>query len=105
MMEGLDDDWNHVGNRRYASYTTLPPGNYTFRIKASNNDGIWNDQGTSLKITITPPFWQTWWFTSLFVLFVLAMILLFLRWRVHKIQVRCAEDNKWIKLSVSLMHH
>jgi two-component system sensor histidine kinase ChiS len=62
IMEGLDKDWNEVGTRRFAGYTSVPPGQYTFRVKAANNDGIWNEEGTSIRVTITPPFWQTWWF-------------------------------------------
>jgi PAS domain S-box-containing protein len=70
MMVGLDRDWNYVGNRRFASYTGIPPGKYTFRVKGSNNDGVWNKEGASLSITITPPFWQAWWFISLSALFI-----------------------------------
>lgn len=58
-LEGLDEDWNHIGNNHIASYTTLDPGEYTFRVKASNNDGVWNERGAALKIIITPPFWET----------------------------------------------
>ncbi len=62
MMENFEKEWNVIGNRRFATYTNLHPGNYVFRVKASNNDGLWNEDGTSLKITISPPFWKTWWF-------------------------------------------
>ena len=65
MLEGVDKDWVYAGTRRYASYTNLRGGNYTFRVKASNNDGIWNSQGTAIHIHITPPFWQTWWFIGI----------------------------------------
>ncbi|MFA9391132.1 MAG: two-component regulator propeller domain-containing protein [Prolixibacteraceae bacterium] len=58
-LEGIDDDWNFVGNKREANYTELPPGSYIFKVKASNNDNIWNEQGSSLAITIKPPFWKT----------------------------------------------
>ena len=61
MMEGFDAAWNHVGNRRLATYTNLDPGDYVFRVKGSNKDGIWNEAGASIKITITPPWWKTWW--------------------------------------------
>ena len=61
MMEGFDKTWNYVGSSRTATYTNLDPGDYIFRVKASNNDGIWNEKGTSIKITIDPPFWKTWW--------------------------------------------
>jgi len=61
MMEGFDKDWNYIGSNHTATYTNLDPGNYVFRVKASNNDGIWNEKGTSIKIIIDPPFWETWW--------------------------------------------
>jgi len=64
-LQGLDKDWNYVGDERKASYTELSPGSYTFYVKATNNDGVWRDQLTALKITIEPPFWLTWWFILL----------------------------------------
>lgn len=62
MLEGFDKDWNLVGHARSASYTNLPPGKYTFRLRAANNDAVWNDEGLALPIVVTPPFWATWWF-------------------------------------------
>jgi ligand-binding sensor domain-containing protein len=67
-MEGFDKEWVKAGTRRYAAYTHLDPGKYTFRVKASNNDGIWNEQGTSLSVVILPPYWRTWWFRLLAIL-------------------------------------
>jgi ligand-binding sensor domain-containing protein len=65
-MERLDEDWIFTdAGKRYANYTTLPPGKYVFRVKASNNDGVWNEEGIAIAITITPPFWKTWWFMGL----------------------------------------
>ncbi|SDH88905.1 hybrid sensor histidine kinase/response regulator [Mucilaginibacter gossypii] len=61
-LEGFDKEWNDVGNKRTATYTNLDPGSYTFRVKASNNDGKWNNKGTFIIINIKPPFWLTWWF-------------------------------------------
>ncbi len=63
MLEGFDRDWIYSGTRRYASYTNLDGGEYVFRVKGSNNDDVWNEQGVSVRITIIPPFWRTWWFT------------------------------------------
>ena len=60
-MEGVDKDWVYSGTRRFASYPNLDPGEYIFRVKGSNNDGVWNEEGTSIAIIITPPFWKTWW--------------------------------------------
>ncbi|HVN49208.1 MAG TPA: two-component regulator propeller domain-containing protein, partial [Bacteroidota bacterium] len=64
-MEGFDDDWNYVGNKHSAVYTNLNPGDYTFYVKGSNNDGVWNTTGASIRINIAPPFWQTTWFRLL----------------------------------------
>ena len=65
-MEGLDRDWVYSGTRRYASYQHLEPGEYVFRVKGSNNDGVWNEEGASIAVSITPPWWKKWWFTALF---------------------------------------
>ena len=60
-MDGVDKDWIYSGSRRYASYPNLDPGEYIFRVKGSNSDGVWNEEGTSISIIISPPFWKTWW--------------------------------------------
>jgi ligand-binding sensor domain-containing protein len=64
-MEGFDDDWKKVGSRREATYTNLNPGKYVFRVRATNNDGVLNEEGTSVAIIITPPWWKRWWFRVL----------------------------------------
>ena len=61
MLEGFDSDWNYVGNQNSATYTNLPAGTYIFRVKATNNDGIWSDNEASLKIVVKPPFWWSWY--------------------------------------------
>lgn len=76
MMENFEKKWNYIGNRKLANYTSLQPGEYILRVKASNNDGVWNEEGASLYIIIKPPFWQTWWFYSLVVLFIFSAVLL-----------------------------
>lgn len=65
IMEGFEEKWNVVDNRRFATYTNLPPGEFTFRVKGANNDGVWNEQGVALEIKIIPPFHKTWWFYAL----------------------------------------
>lgn len=60
-LEGLVDTWNYVGNSRSASYTNLDPGDYVFKVKAANNDGVWNEEPITLKIKILPPWWRTNW--------------------------------------------
>lgn len=60
-LEGADAEWNYVRNRREAFYSNLPPGSYRFKVIASNNDGVWNEEGTSLDIDVLPPYWLRWW--------------------------------------------
>ncbi len=62
QLEGYDAEWINMKNRRQAYYHDLPPGNYRFRVRATNSDGLWNETGDSLAFTIEPFFWQTWWF-------------------------------------------
>jgi signal transduction histidine kinase/ActR/RegA family two-component response regulator len=82
IMEGLEKDWNYVGNKKEATYTNLNPGEYTFRVKASNNDGHWNEEGTSIKIIILPPWWNTILFRILVLVFVLGSFIGFYRIRI-----------------------
>jgi len=73
-LDGLDSGWNKAGMERKAIYTNLGPGTYTFRVKASNNDGLWNNKGASIIVVITPPFWATLWFRILVGVVVIAII-------------------------------
>ncbi len=73
-LEGYDTDWNYVGERNSAFYTNLSPGKYVFLVKASNNDGVWNEEGRSLIIIVQPPLWRTW-YAYLFYVIALAAII------------------------------
>jgi signal transduction histidine kinase/ligand-binding sensor domain-containing protein len=73
-LDGFDEEWNYVGNKHEATYTNLDPGEYTFFVIASNNDGVWNKKGSSIKIIVLPPWWMTWWFRV--IAFVLTVIML-----------------------------
>lgn len=84
-LEGFDADWNFSGTRRYASYTNVGPGSYLFRVKASNNDGVWNEEGVAVRITIVPPFWQTGWFRIAATAGLLLMIYGLYRHRVNRL--------------------
>jgi ligand-binding sensor domain-containing protein/signal transduction histidine kinase len=84
-LEGLDPDWVEAGNKNEANYTHVPPDNYIFRVKGSNNDGVWNEEGVSVKIIITPPFWQTWWFRLAAALAVIAFLTALYNYRVAKL--------------------
>ena len=95
-LEGFDKDWSYVGNDRKATYTNLDPGEYVFRVKASNNDEVWNEEGISILIIITPPFWQTWWFRAFTVLVLISLL-----YSIHYIRVMQIEKlNKTLKYKV-----
>jgi len=86
FMEGFDKEWRYAGPQHEATYTNLDPAAYTFRVKASNNDGVWNEAGASVRIFVAPPFWQTWWFRALGIIgFLSAGPVIYLR-RVAKLK-------------------
>ena len=82
-LEGWDRDWQDVGNRRQAFYNNLSPGNYRFRVTASNNSGVWNDAGTFLDFSIAPAYYQTTWFQATC---VAALVLLL--WALYQLRLR-----------------
>jgi DNA-binding NtrC family response regulator/ligand-binding sensor domain-containing protein len=89
-MEGLDKEWiSTSSSRRFATYTTLPPGDYIFKVKGSNSDGFWNEAGASINITIHPPFWVTWWFRGLLIL-----IIAFSGYLLYKKRVKNLEEKR-----------
>lgn len=91
MMEGIEKSWNYVGPRRFVTYANLAPGNYTFRVKASNNHGVWNEEGVSLRIRVLSPFWVTWWFRLSLFIFVVFLALFTYKVRVDSISRRKKE--------------
>ncbi len=94
-LEGFRDEaWNYVGTRRFGRYTNLPGGTYTLRLKGSNSDGVWNEQGASLQIQVVPPFWETWVFRGL-VVAGLALLGFVAFWqRTRRIRARSRELEK-----------
>jgi len=82
-LEGFDAEWNLVGNLRRASYTNVPPGEHVFRVRASNSDGVWNEEGTSIRVIIAPPWWGTLWFRLLAVAVVAG-----LAFALHQVRLR-----------------
>jgi signal transduction histidine kinase len=85
MLEGQDQDWKEVVNDRQAQYTNLGPRHYRFRVIASNNSGVWNDQGDVLEFSIAPAYYQTNWFRALCVVAVLALILAAYQFRIRQL--------------------
>lgn len=96
-LEGYDSEWIYNGTRPVASYTNLDPGTYTFHVIASNNDGIWNKEGISIHIIITPPFWMTWWFKLLIVVMLAFIVVVATRFRIANIQQQKRQLEKQVK--------
>ena len=111
-LAGVDEDWIYSGNNNMATYTDLSPGSYTFQVKGSNSDGIWNEEPASMEIIILPPFWRTWWFTSLLIIAGLITIyLIHLIWAQRKIKhaleierVR-AEESERVRKQTAIDFH
>lgn len=85
-LEGFDTAWISAGTRRGVTYNNLPPGKYTFRLKAANSSGLWNEEAISLSFTIQTPFWQTWWFRVLVIVLIAGLIYLLYRYRLKQIK-------------------
>ncbi len=96
-MEGFESDWNYVGQQRSATYTNLNPGTYHFRVKASNNDGVWNKQGAVVALVVVPPFWQTTWFYLLLVILIAGMVVTGYAMKVRSIK----ERNRMLEMEVN----
>lgn len=95
-LEGFDEDWSQPSTRNYANYTNLSGGNYVFRVKASNNDGIWNEEGVAIHIRIIPPFYKTNTFIISAILSGILSIFLFIRYRTKRIR----EEKRILEIKV-----
>ncbi|MBN1304238.1 MAG: GAF domain-containing protein [Anaerolineales bacterium] len=96
MLENFDKDWYYIGTIRNGRYTNLPGGAYLLHLKASNNDGIWNETGKSVKVTVVPPFWQTWWFRGGLILLAGLAVFSGYRLRIRNIELRNLELQRLV---------
>lgn len=97
-LEGFDSDFSPPASGNTATYTNLDPGTYRLRVRAANDDGLWNEAGTTLTITIAPPFWGTWWFRGLAAAAGVGLLNLGYRWRVSAMERRRRELEETIRL-------
>ncbi|HVS92541.1 MAG TPA: two-component regulator propeller domain-containing protein [Mucilaginibacter sp.] len=97
ILEPFDKSWNYVGGKNEAVYTNLPPGEYTFKVKSQNGEGKWSPRILSLKVTVVPPFWLTWWFETLAALFVIGCVYAAYRYRVRAIINQKARLEQQVK--------
>ena len=98
MLEGVDNDWVDIGTRRMVAYNNLPPGDYVFRVKAANGDGVWNEDGIAVNLRITPPVWQRSWFRATVVVALLSIVWIgvglrtrAIKRRNHELEAKVAE--------------
>jgi len=87
-LEGFNDDWIDNGTNNFASFTNISPGDYTLRVKGSNNDGVWNEEGTSLKITILSPWWETWWAYTFYTLIAIGLFFSIRRYELNRQKIK-----------------
>jgi ligand-binding sensor domain-containing protein/serine phosphatase RsbU (regulator of sigma subunit) len=100
-LEGFDDDWSPVTTNRYISYTNLPGGNYTLRIRGADSNGNWNEEGVSLQIFVQPPWWKTTWFYTICVITVIGGVIGFTRYRTSAIK----KENRILEARVAERTH
>ena len=96
-LEGFDREWNYVGNQNRATYTNLPEGTYVFRVKATNNDGIWSDKEATLRIVVQPPFWWSWWAKLFYVLLIAALFWYYVHMRLRRAERTHQQELKSVR--------
>jgi signal transduction histidine kinase len=99
MLEGVDSDWVDAGPERTARYNNIVPGNYRFRVSASNNDGVWNEAGAVVALVFLPHYWQTWWFRPAIGAALAMLFAMFYRTRVARLR---ALENLRIQIAANL---
>ena len=103
IMEGFDKDWTYIdANYRQVTYTNLDPGEYIFRVRGSNNDGIWNEAGTSIKIIILPPWWQTSWAYLIYILLIGSII--YFAWKAQLKRIRTKHEYEMSRFEAQKLH-
>ncbi|ANM30663.1 hypothetical protein ABI59_15420 [Acidobacteria bacterium Mor1] len=90
-MSGFEESWHEAGNRRYATYTNLPAGDYTFEVRAANPEGVWSEAAASIEIAVDPPYWQTAWFRAGVLLSAVFLIWCVVTWRLRAVRRKTAE--------------
>jgi signal transduction histidine kinase/ligand-binding sensor domain-containing protein/DNA-binding response OmpR family regulator len=88
MMEGFNKDWIYSGNQRFATYTNLDAGDYKFRVKSTNSDGVWNEEGTSIRVIILPPWWQTWWAYLIYAVSFISILFFLRQFEMKRVNLR-----------------
>ena len=96
-LEGFDKDWNEIGTNRTATYTNLDPAKYIFKVRGLNNQGNWSSKTIAVELTITPPFWSTWWFRLTLFIIICGSVFAFFRWRINAVENQKAKLQKQVQ--------
>jgi signal transduction histidine kinase/ligand-binding sensor domain-containing protein/DNA-binding response OmpR family regulator len=105
ILEGFDETWNYVGTKHTATYTNLDPDNYVFKVRGLDNEGNWSEKTVALSLTITPPYWQTWWFKLLFVSCITGCFITFFLVRINIINKQKLELEYQVKTRTQELAH
>ncbi len=96
MLKGYDTEWVDARHHQMASYTNINPGEYTFLVQGSNNNGVWNPEPRAVKVTVLPPFWQTWWFRVAALFFLATAAMALLQWRFRSVRLHARLLRKMV---------
>ncbi|MGY0036629.1 triple tyrosine motif-containing protein [Pedobacter sp. NJ-S-72] len=88
QLEGLDKEWNYVKHQKSATYRYLPSGHYTFKVKATNQDGVWQNRYASIHIQVLPPWYKTWWAYTLYLIAAGGLVYLLIRYKENQNQLK-----------------
>ena len=103
-LKGLNDNWSDASPNNIATFTSLPPGDYIFELRSANSDGIWSNHIKTLALSILPPWWQTWWFSSLAVLLLASLITFIVTRRIKNIRYEAAVKQQMAELEIKGLH-
>lgn len=103
-LKGLTDNWSTASTGNNATFTSLPPGDYTFELRSANSDGKWSNQVKTLAITILPPWWQTWWFISIAAIVLASLLTFIIRRRIKNIRNEAAIKQQMAELEIKGLH-
>lgn len=101
QLENLEEDWNNIGGRRFAFYSSIPPGEYNLLIKSSNHTGQWDETPVQLKLVINPPYYMTWWFRTSIILLFLSFVYLIFKIRIRYLQLVQRRLKKEVRLKTA----
>lgn len=103
-FKGLNDAWTIPATNNIASFTSLPPGNYTFELRSANSDGVWSNHVKTLPIIISPPWWETWWFIALALVAIVSVVSIIIRRRIRNIRHESAIKQQMAELEIKGLH-